>query len=303
MDKPCGATVSTSLARLLLVVRCWACRNPQLARAALALPSSSSTAWGRVGLAGITPEAAAAHNAAAAAALADTEVVGALRRWHAMGRSPRALLSCVSLALGMQASEACRGARHRTVAAAPEAAAAAAASAAAAAHTPPSSSAATHDGDVGMFAASHILRACEALNRQALESTLPDVSPLEASLLGAMAHLETLGGDERSAPPYNFDMAFREYGRFTRAQGATTLPAHRDVALKAFERLVAHGLVVMTAVAPEAGEATRSAAHMSRHSQLLRLGLEPEVFVDAVRQGTLELPTALRHWIVHGEQT
>ncbi|KAA0168329.1 hypothetical protein FNF28_02489 [Cafeteria roenbergensis] len=150
---------------------------------------------------------------------------------------------------------------------------------------------------------SHILRACEALNRQALESTLPDVSPLEASLLGAMAHLETLGGDERSAPPYNFDMAFREYGRFTRAQGATTLPAHRDVALKAFERLVAHGLVVMTAVAPEAGEATRSAAHMSRHSQLLRLGLEPEVFVDAVRQGTLELPTALRHWIVHGEQT
>lgn len=148
-----------------------------------------------------------------------------------------------------------------------------------------------------------MVRAGDALHRQALESTLPDVSPLEASLLGAMAHLEMLGDDERSAPAYNFEMAFREYGRFTRAQGASTLPAHRDVALKAFERLVAHGLVVMTALAPEAGEATRSAAHMSRHSQLLRLGLEPEVFVDAVRHGTLELPTALRHWIVHGEQT
>jgi hypothetical protein len=149
-----------------------------------------------------------------------------------------------------------------------------------------------------------MLRAADALTVRPILRMLPDLSPLELSLLAALAHIE----DREDAGPAgavvaNFEMVLREYNKFTRAQGAGTMAVHREVALKAFERLMSMGFVVFTAVAPDASIAIKSAAHMSRHCQLVRLSMDPAHVVGAVRRGEVRVPTAIKHWILHGEQT
>lgn len=205
----------------------------------------------------------ASFNEAADEALADPRVIGCARRWHSLGRPARLIMDWVNLAV----ARACA------------------------------------PGEACLVSAEHLLGAAASVCEDPLIGELSDASPLEASLLGAMAHLETRSGEDGEAGTYNFEMAFGEYQRFTRAQGAGTLAVDRAVALKAFEAMLEQGLVVMPAVAPDTSDAVRTAAHMSRHSQLVRLGVEPSRLFEAVREGDLQLPTALRHWILHGEQT
>lgn len=212
------------------------------------------------------------HVSAVRELMADPAVLGVLRRWQQLGRPVRQLLEWMTAAVSLCIARAA---------------------------VPPAGEAAS-----GLLRASDLLQAAEALTVRPILRLLPDLSPLELSLLAALAHIEeredaAAGG----AVVANFEMVQREYSRFTRAQGAGTLAVHRDVALKAFERLMSMGFIVFTGVAADASAAIKSAAHMSRHCQLVRLSMDPGHVVEAVRGGEVQVPTALRHWILHGEQT
>jgi hypothetical protein len=156
----------------------------------------------------------------------------------------------------------------------------------------------------GIVSADVLLGASKELWRSPLEDLLEDLSPLELSLLGAMAHIDLRGGMDGEGAAYNFTMVFDEYMKYAHAQGAATMAVSREVALKGFETLHSLGFTQWTQVGKDASDATLATVHMSRPSQLVRLQLAPELLVEFAKSVKGEgLPTALRHWMVHGVQT
>ncbi|KAK3753290.1 hypothetical protein QZH41_015229, partial [Actinostola sp. cb2023] len=114
------------------------------------------------------------------------------------------------------------------------------------------------------------------------EAMLHGLSVLELCLIVAMKHLLAI----HAGDPFNFEMIFKEYKRFTQRSGHSAQSFHRDVVFKAFEHLLALELIK-----PVDG----TSKHVQKEYRLMALLLNVKQIMDAVDKYP-ECPTDVKHW-------
>ncbi|KXJ27989.1 origin recognition complex subunit 4 [Exaiptasia diaphana] len=114
------------------------------------------------------------------------------------------------------------------------------------------------------------------------QTMLHGLSVLELCLIIAMKHLlTTFQGD-----PFNFEMIFKEYKRFTQRSGHSAQSFDKDVVFKAFEHLLALELIK-----PVDG----AWKHVQKEYRLVTLLLSTNQIMEAI-DNYPECPTDVRHW-------
>ncbi|EDO42930.1 predicted protein [Nematostella vectensis] len=120
------------------------------------------------------------------------------------------------------------------------------------------------------------------LNMDSKGAILHGLSVLEICLIVAMKHLLTTFNGE----PFNFEMVYKEYKKFTQRPGHTAQSFEKAVVLKAFEHLLALELVK-----PVEG----SSKLVQKEYRLMTLLVDTSQVIEAINKYP-ECPTEVKHW-------